>query len=118
MSSPPRSNAAYAPLSAPQDTTPAPRSPRSASPLRSRASTDSSVSLHALEVSEACALNVRTGRGRSRGESIVAFDFQNDLLPLSLSEAEGNSEPNVEKNIGLLDGEIFLLHALIRSLTV
>jgi len=92
-------------LSAPQDTTPTPRSPRSASPRPgSRASTDSSVSLHALEASDGL-LSARTRRARANSAgSILAFDFQDDLLPLSLSQVEGDSEPRVEKNIGLMDG--------------
>ncbi|KDQ18122.1 hypothetical protein BOTBODRAFT_29449 [Botryobasidium botryosum FD-172 SS1] len=105
MATSPRSTAVYAPLSAPQDTTPIPRSPRSAS-LRSasRASTDSSVSLHALEASEGF-LNTTARRARANSAgSILAFDFQDDLLPLSLSQADGNPEPRTEKNIGLLDG--------------
>jgi amino acid transporter len=43
--------------------------------------------------------------GHSRTASAsLAFDFNNGLLPLSLSEAVGDGEPQVEKTVGLLNG--------------
>jgi hypothetical protein len=47
-------------------------------------------------------------RTRSTSVSTIAFDFQNDLLPLSLSETDGMEEPVSEKTVGLVRGKFVL----------
>ncbi|CAG7846043.1 b(0,+)-type amino acid transporter 1 Short=b(0,+)AT1; AltName: Full=Glycoprotein-associated amino acid transporter b0,+AT1; AltName: Full=Solute carrier family 7 member 9 [Serendipita indica DSM 11827] len=85
---------------------------------RSRASSSgSSTSLRALEFSEGAQRAPHTpthGFGPSLGHrprllsvstpTTFAFDFQGDLLPISLSESAGESTHVAEKTIGLVNG--------------
>ncbi|KIM24009.1 hypothetical protein M408DRAFT_332062 [Serendipita vermifera MAFF 305830] len=80
---------------------------------RSRASSSGSAnSLRALELSQGAQRAPRTptapAHSRPRTLSIATttsiFDFQRELLPISLSEAARDGEPVAEKTIGLVNG--------------
>lgn len=88
------------------------KSPRSLgdgylSPTHSHTSSESS--LRALELSEGAEpLSLHLTRTR-RSSSIGAFQFQAELLPLSLSEPERDDSTVAEKTVGLYKGEPFPL---------
>jgi len=73
------------------------------SPPHSRSSSESS--LRALELSQGAeAIELRQSRN-ARANSISLFQFQDELLPLSLSEVERPDNTVVKKTIGLWNGE-------------
>lgn len=73
------------------------------SPPHSHNSSESS--LRALELSEGAEpLSLHPTRTR-RSNSIGVFQFQEDLLPLSLSEAERDDDGVAEKTVGLFKGK-------------
>lgn len=98
----------------------------SPSPPRSRASSSgSATSLRALELSQGAQRVPRTPtvqtRSRQRNLSVTTsnsiFDFQRELLPISLSEAARDGEPVAEKTIGLVNGTFtYLASCFSRSL--
>jgi hypothetical protein len=78
------------------------------SPPLSRGSEDSNTSLRALELSESPeGIDERsTRRNRtSRSYSLSGFQFEHDLLPLSLSESIQSGGQQVSKNVGIFKGE-------------
>lgn len=70
-----------------------------------RSSSSSSTSLRALELGEVTteATNIQRKRSR-RTNSISIFQFQDDLLPLSLTEVHSLPEASTQKTIGLYKG--------------
>ncbi|KZS99222.1 L-methionine transporter [Sistotremastrum niveocremeum HHB9708] len=77
------------------------------SPPLSSSSRDSADSLRALELSEgpqSGGESYPTPRRTGRSYSISGFHFDNNLIPLSLSEPERSSDPLAPKNIGLIRG--------------
>jgi hypothetical protein len=92
----------------------------SPSPPHSRASSSgSATSLRALELSQGAQRVPTTPTRRPRNLSITTistvFDFQRDLLPISLSEAARDGEPVAEKTIGLVNGMFNPCFLLVRS---
>ncbi|KAF8576395.1 amino acid transporter [Ramaria rubella] len=79
------------------------KSPPDDYPSPPHSQTSSESSLRALELSDGVELNLRTAR-TGRSNSIAVFQFQADLLPLSLSEVERDDDKVVEKTIGLSNG--------------
>jgi hypothetical protein len=73
------------------------------SPL-SRGSEDSNTSLRALEISEGADASNRPQRSR-RSYSLSGFQFEHDLLPLSLSESIQNGREQISKNVGVIKGK-------------
>jgi hypothetical protein len=84
-----------------------PRSPRGyPSPPHSNSSSESS--LRALELSEGAEPSSVHMTRPGRSNSIAVFQFQADLLPLSLSEAQRDDDGVAEKTVGLFNGEFLL----------
>jgi len=97
----PQSSAYQSPIKSPRSPRPYPPSP----PL-SRSSHDSNESLRALEFSDGpIAPRSRT----TRSYSISGFDFQHDLLPLTLSEPENVIPAGEEKSISLVKSALALI---------
>ncbi|KAF8495628.1 L-methionine transporter [Gautieria morchelliformis] len=81
-----------------------PLSVRDGYPSPPHSHSSSEASLRALELSQGAEpLSLHLTRSR-RSSSIGAFQFQADLLPLSLSEAERDDGNVVEKTVGLYKG--------------
>lgn len=81
----------------------------SPSPPRSQpSSSGSATSLRALELSEGTRRPPHSPHGRRASilgtPATAIFDFQRELLPLSLSEPLNEGEPLVERNIGFVKG--------------
>jgi len=75
------------------------------SPMHSHTFSESSESLRALELSEGPESIELRPSPRIRTASISLFQFQDELLPLSLSEAvERNEDVVVEKTVGFYNG--------------
>ncbi|KAG5728011.1 B(0,+)-type amino acid transporter 1 [Termitomyces sp. T112] len=87
------------------------------SPLLNRHSHDSDEgSLRALEISEGpSVVPVRYSRGRSYSGS--GFEFQHDLLPLSMSltDPDVRQGPSTEKSVGLINGIALIVGLQIGS---
>ncbi len=80
-------------------------SPDLVSPRHSNGSSSSSASIEALERSEYVPIGQRPRHHRSNTiNSVAAFQFEADMLPLSLSEPGGESEQASEKTVGYLSG--------------
>lgn len=102
MSTTPPPRGQYAPITSP-------RSLRDGypSPPHSHASSESS--LRALELSEGTEPMSRHLTRTRRSGSIGVFQFQDDLLPLSLSEPEQDDGGFAEKTVGLFKGVFTVL---------
>jgi hypothetical protein len=72
------------------------------SPPLSRSSLDSNESLRALEVTD----GLGSGRRPTRSYSVSGFQFEDDLLPLTLSEAAQPGREQVPKNVGIIKGTV------------
>lgn len=81
------------------------------SPMHSHTFSESSESLRALELSEGPESIELRPSPRTRTASISLFQFQDELLPLSLSEAvERTEDVVVEKTVGFYNGEFRGIH--------
>ncbi len=78
------------------------------SPPLSSSSKDSIESLRALEVAEGPRAGgsdpVFSGRRSVRSYSISGFQFEEELLPLTLSESTAEASPTIPKSVGVVKG--------------
>lgn len=93
-----------------------PKGPLYPSPPLSKSSVDSVESLRALEISEGPENSFEAPRRAGRSYSLSGFQFEQDLLPLSLSESIQSGGGQVVKNVGVVKGAYqFSLHRLAGS---